>query len=1011
MTDLNIKKYIILYLKKNYYSLSNLLIKIINSCEKNNLYNIINNTDRNKIILEINSTLNLLNNTFEYKQNIVENNYNNLENNENEKYIKKIFTLFNREILDEKISKYIKENVNNMDDTDILNLLLQNNIIFNIFTKYFNYEDIQHKIKEIICNYGFLNISEILKLFYMKQNDFITNMYLIFNNNDNNLLKLLDDIFNPLNVKLISNDLTKINNNVTIEIKQNINTEDNYQILLNNYYIIIIFTNDNKKSIILEICGYFNFDSLGALTTTLKFSNQLVNKKIEEIKDLLFKSKRKSKIQNKINSIPFFFKENYLKYLTIGSILSFKPDFFSEKIFMEYELYIKYSDTVNFKILLEDFIKSNLITKFNLIKILLLSSDNQLYNANHLFSISKENKNGSLLISEIIYKNLHYDLQIKLKKINENIKLEIEKFNNIEIEDIDIKKQIILNNNIPQKVKKIALEKLEEMKNGNSEYSKHLEFVRIIANYPWNTNSKDDIFSAYPNNIDKWKEIMQNTTKKINDIVYGHKECKDTIIELLGKWFSNPNSMGKAIGLKGPPGVGKTLIAKGLGYALNIPFTQINLGGKEDSSILIGHSITYSGAIPGSIVTNMVEAKKARCIMFFDELDKTSCKHGKNEIFNVLIHAIDSTTNSEFNDNFFQNIKFPINKVLFVFSFNDEDKIDPILLDRIEIINVNSYTIEDKLKICNEFLLKEVGNDIGLTNLKIDDETLLYIIENHTHEAGVRGLKRKLEKIILKINKDKIYGLGIFAKKSPKNIIITKDLIDEYLSKSNISIKKIHTISDFGIVNGLYASSYGIGGIVPILIYSNYSSKNGKFILKLTGNQKKVMRESIEFAFTIACNTIKKDLCKEFFENEKYGFHIHTPDGATPKDGPSAGAAFTLAFISKILNKKIKNTIAMTGEIEINGNITAIGGLTDKLDGAKKAGVKFVFIPTENKSDLDKILENNNKLFDDNFKYKLVNHITEVAEYGLIDDKYIIDILKDITFDQVFNVDEYLRKF
>ena len=204
--------------------------------------------------------------------------------------------------------------------------------------------------------------------------------------------------------------------------------------------------------------------------------------------------------------------------------------------------------------------------------------------------------------------------------------------------------------------------------------------------------------------------------------------------------------------------------------------------------------------------------------------------------------------------------------------------------------------------------------------------------------------------------------------------------------KPSLHIKAIHKHPDIGIINGLYATTNGSGGIIPILIYNNFVGSKEKFVLKITGSQGKVMKESVSFSFTTAMNLIKDSYRKKFLKEYANGLHIHTPDGATPKDGPSAGAAFTTAFISRILGKRIRNDIAMTGEIEMNGNITEIGGLAYKLMGAKKAGIKLVFVPKENEKDYIKIKESDDKLLTDGFEVKIVSHISEILEGALIED-------------------------
>jgi ATP-dependent Lon protease len=439
----------------------------------------------------------------------------------------------------------------------------------------------------------------------------------------------------------------------------------------------------------------------------------------------------------------------------------------------------------------------------------------------------------------------------------------------------------------------------------------------------------------------------------------------------------------------------------------------------DDGSVLSGHSFTYSSAQPGLIVKKMIAAGSSRCIMFFDEVDKTGAKHGINEVTNVLIHATDYNSNDKFNDKFLQEIGFPLNKVLFVFSYNDRNKIDRILLDRIEEIDVSAYSPEDKIQITKDHLIKELSKDIGIEQGSVDmsDDAIMYLVESFTNEPGVRELKRKLEKILTKLNVDRVYGREpfskskVFSKQTP--IVIDKLLIDKYLVKPNILIKKVHITDEGGVINGLYATTIGMGGVLPILVYKNYSVKEG-FKLKLTGSQKRVMRESIMFAMTIATNIVEDIYIKQFLQNNPNGLHIHTPDGATPKDGPSAGAAFTTAIISRMLQKKIKHNIAMTGEIETNGLVTAIGGLECKLSGAKRAGVKLVFVPKENESDYDKILKTNKTLIDDNFKVKFVDHITEILDYALIDGDILNELTKkgisDIVYEKTFNWTKYIDR-
>ena len=533
------------------------------------------------------------------------------------------------------------------------------------------------------------------------------------------------------------------------------------------------------------------------------------------------------------------------------------------------------------------------------------------------------------------------------------------------------------------------------MKSFNNEYFKQLTFVKTIINFPWPSLNEDIFFNSLNNNKTKAKQYITDVEKKLKKSSYGHHEAKKLLLQVIGKWVSNPNSRGTCFGLVGPPGVGKTLLAKSISKALDIPFSQITLGGQNDGELLHGHGYTYSGSQPGMIIKKMVEMSKSRCILYFDELDKACSKHGHiNEITSILIHLTDPNMNKTFQDRFFQGINFPLDKVLMIFSYNDSSLVDPILLDRIKEIKVLPYTLTDKINICRHFIIPEITSSVSLENenLCIPDNLIEYIIDNYTSEAGVRCVKRHLENIFLHINLDFIYSRGVFSKKK-NTISITKKEILKIISEPQIEHVAIHPKNEIGIVNGLYATTNGDGGIIPIQIFKNYTSINNQFELKLTGNQGDVMKESVQCSLTVALEYINRHINKYNYvgkleeymnSNFKYGFHVHTPSTSVSKDGPSAGSAFTTSFISRILNKSIKNNIAMTGEVELTGKITKIGGLNYKLIGAKRAGVKIVYVPKENKKDLAEIKKSNPRLINNEFKVKIFDYIDEIIENILV---------------------------
>jgi len=343
--------------------------------------------------------------------------------------------------------------------------------------------------------------------------------------------------------------------------------------------------------------------------------------------------------------------------------------------------------------------------------------------------------------------------------------------------------------------------------------------------------------------------------------------------------------------------------------------------------------------------------------------------------------------NKSFQDRFFQGVDFPLDKVIMIFSYNDSEKVDPILLDRLFEITVKPYTVSEKVIIIKDFVIPELENNIGINNTwtKLDDYTIRYIIDNYTNEAGIRDIKRKIETIFLTLN------LELLLNKIDNTFIITETEIKRILLNPNSDCTKINDKNYVGIVNGLYATTLGNGGIIPIQIYNNFNGTT--FEIKYTGKQGDVMKESVQCSLTCALDYIKrnldkyniKDLDKYLSDNFKNGFHVHAPSTSTPKDGPSAGCAFTSAFISRILGKKILNTVGMTGEIELTGKITKIGGLEFKLIGAKKAGITNVYISKENYQDLNEIQQKNSSLFDDNFIVELVEYIDEFIDKILVD--------------------------
>lgn len=850
--------------------------------------------------------------------------------------------------------------------------------------KYNPFIDIKKQIVTLCKVIGFNSMKDIIYL------SLDINNY-SFEINEQTKFNFLSTVFNPLNYEISDTNL-----NIPIVITK---IDMNNMVLINNQ-CQIDFSIGSK---LLKIKGYIKNDPLNILIRTAEITNNflyLKKTRLEEIINCIGIDYSESycitrEYFAKLQKISKEFGYIYLKNMTISEILIYRDDEFITKLYEDYNKFTELTK-IQFVKLIKNFTKDsneNLYNMYLTIRLLLLGSDENCSVASLLYNLlkDKKNNNSNEYIANIIYAQLNYLGQARLRKSTFNIKNELDKLKGITTSDIDLKKQVLLSKNMPDHIKKICLEKLEELKNANNETYKIKMYVNILVQFPWLSDSDDNVFKLISSDKKKSKEFLENVESKLNSQIFGHKLAKNKTLQILAKLISVQGSHISPIALSGPPGVGKTKFAQVLADCLDIPFVQITLGGQNDGELLHGHGYTYSGAQPGLIVKKMVDAGSARCIIYFDELDKCVAKNGQvNELMSILIHLTDPMTNGAFQDRFFQEITFPLNKVIFMFSFNDVSKIDKILLDRMEVLDVGSYSVKEKITIANDYLLKQLCKDVGFPHKSVlfSDNVMTRIIEDYTFEPGVRSLKRSIENILLKLNIDKIYQRGLFindVEYSVDNPIdITFDIATEYLGETKVSFKSIHSKDMIGVVNGLYATSLCSGGIVPIQLTSNHMGKGSKFALKLTGNQKKIMRESILYSFTTAINLLTNDGKEIFFNNYPNGIHIHTPEAATPKDGPSAGVAFTLCFLSMMLDLPIDRTIALTGEIDLYGNVTKIGGVKYKVQGAFKAGVKTVFLPIENKEDIDKTQKELPEIFDETKKCFFVEHVLEVAEKALI---------------------------
>ena len=488
----------------------------------------------------------------------------------------------------------------------------------------------------------------------------------------------------------------------------------------------------------------------------------------------------------------------------------------------------------------------------------------------------------------------------------------------------------------------------------------------------------------------KVKKFLDNLQSVMNKAVYGHDDAKRHILQMMGQQIRNPNAKGNILGIYGPAGNGKTTIIKeGIAKAMDKPFIFISLGGATDSSFLEGHSYTYEGSIYGRIADGLINSKCMDPIIYFDELDKISKTPKGDEISNILVHLTDPVQNSHFRDKYFHGIEIDLSKATIIFSFNDPYNVNPILMDRITTVETKYLLLPQKIYIAQNHLLPDMIKEMGMNqgDININDETITFMIDNWTHEGGVRKLKSLLYSVVREINIANLTQVSIESIQVNFPFNVTIDNIKIIIkNKREITPEKIHQHDTCGVINGLYATSDGShGGIIPIQIL--WFPSTVPLDVKATGNLQQVIKESTQVAASLAFNRLDADLQEKYllaWKDRPKGIHIHCPEGATPKDGPSAGTALTVAIFSMLSERKIRHDIAITGEINLQGNVTAIGGLDNKLEGAKKAGVKFVLYPKENEKDVIQIRERNPNLIDDSLQVQAIETIDEALQYSLI---------------------------
>ena len=552
-----------------------------------------------------------------------------------------------------------------------------------------------------------------------------------------------------------------------------------------------------------------------------------------------------------------------------------------------------------------------------------------------------------------------YILREKLRAIKE----ELGDISPVE-QDVDDIRKIVTDNPYPEAIKNKALselKRLEGMPQASSEASMLKTYIDWLIAIPWYQKSEDN------NDILKVEEILDEDH-------YGLEKIKERIVEYLAVKTLTSSLKAPILCFVGPPGVGKTSLAKSIARAIDRKFVKMSLGGMKDESEIRGHRRTYLGALPGRVLQSMRKAGVINPVFLLDEIDKMGADY-KGDPASAMLELLDPEQNKFFSDHYIEE-PYDLSNVMFIATANYLENIPAPLRDRLEIIQISSYTEIEKTNIAMKHLVPKqlIAHGLEDENITFSEEALLHIIRYYTREAGVRNLERAIAKICRKLVVRKL--------KNNQNLDvhnITIKVVQEFLGKEIFDYSKKEKESQIGVVTGLAFTEFG-GDILPIEV--NYFEGKGNLIV--TGRLGDVMKESASIAFDyVKANAKHYEIDPAIFS--KIDLHIHVPEGAVPKDGPSAGITMTTAIVSALTRREVRSDVAMTGEVTLRGNVLPIGGLKEKSISAHRSGIKKVIIPQENVRDLDELP----KIVLDEITFIPVQHVDEVIDVALVEKSHV----------------------
>ena len=501
------------------------------------------------------------------------------------------------------------------------------------------------------------------------------------------------------------------------------------------------------------------------------------------------------------------------------------------------------------------------------------------------------------------------------------------------------------------------IERFKNAGNNSAESSVIRGYIETLLELPWDKESVD--------NMD-----LANAREILDEDHYGLEKVKERVLEFLAVRALTKKGDSPIICLVGPPGTGKTSIARSIARALDKKYVRICLGGVRDEAEIRGHRRTYIGAMPGRIAAGLHQAKVKNPLMLLDEIDKVSADY-KGDTSSALLEVLDSEQNNKFADHYVE-LPIDLSEVLFIATANDIQNIPRPLLDRMEVIEISSYTENEKFHIAKEHLVpkQKKANGLKEAQLVIEDEALMEVISGYTREAGVRSLERQIGRICRKSARK-------ILEEQVKEVVVTKENLEEFLGKERYEFQPANEKPEIGIVRGLAWTAVG-GDTLQIEV--NVMPGKGEFLL--TGQLGDVMKESAQAGISFIRSVAEQyEIPKEFFE--KHDIHIHIPEGAVPKDGPSAGITMATAMVSAITKVPVKADVAMTGEITLRGRVLPIGGLKEKLLAAKKAGIHMVLVPEKNEPDVREL----DAEITDGLQIEFVGSMEQVLKLALVKKK------------------------